>query len=631
MPLTQTGTIVHTDLEEFHGQVGSWTPDRPFPLLAGPGVTRYQKLLATRGMTDLPAVTPERRPGVVLSAGSRAALAAGHLLAAATGRPHQYLEVWELPDALAAHRDTLVAVVGLAGDLSALGDWPGGLAPRAGVLTARDAPALISLVYRTLTLQALGTTGRFKVTHPAESDAATANAVGFDELTPLTQDAFQRLVVRSHGRECCAHLPDGIICGRSDHRDGLLPLLDEDDRVPSCLRGGGCFRTDLDDEARLSAADINASLVFVQSCSAVALGNNAFPAEVNLGLGFLSGVSVAVVGPVGVHAAQGVSKVDFEAGVAQGLPLGEVVERLNVHAQRTTGELARFGLFGDPALTFATPPAQNPAGRRAPARLADVAVTGLAPADPALLDRLTYWNGTVLPRLARLHWLGVEPDQARMTELRARIRSATSEQLRGATAGETSALAAELTALQADLMRDLVGRVHETWWQFTDGTLSALRQVSAEPLTCPGCRKDRAVLLRLEHRVEPELRVQCVQCRRCGSLQWSTGEITDTGQYGAYEIRARRGTPAPLHRRVLNSTGQESHGAVGFAFVAGTFAGLPEGWSRAEALPPRRPRGFDWTVDLDSPEVVPDEHEAVFLQLVDGVYEATTLTVLLTD
>jgi hypothetical protein len=618
--------------EQVRAAAAAWLPGRPLPLPAGDMVERHRRLLAAGGTWPAPAA--DRRPGVVLSTESADAEAAAHVLATATCRPHHHVPLAALADELRRHAGGPVALVGLADDLERFGDWPGMLAPRLGVLTGRGPASLYWLIYRTLTTHAWPASRDLLVSHPFQSDAAEADAVALDELEELVREPSRRLVVRSFGRECCVNLPDGVICGRSAPPEQVTAAA-EGDRVPSCLRGGGCFRTDLDPEQRLTASDIDAQMVFLHTCSSIAVGNQVFPAAVNLGVGFLSGTAVAVIGAVGVHAAHEELRHVFQRAHAEGLALGDILERMNRTSEKLHGDMGRFGLLGDPAVVLPaprrpeTPPGRDvpgprsgstavPGGREAAPHLTAVPRPealrpGTPVADPAALGRLRHWHGVVLPGLLRLRWLDVPVDEARLRDLSARVREAAAAQF-SAAPGEAAALVeAELSTVHGEILAGLVEHAHSSWWDFTDSVLPALRQEDSRPCDCPGCGRPIATAIRYAHQVDDALSIRVVRCRRCGLVRQSTGGPDTPRVVCAGLLRGRRGTVPEFTATLVNPGPRDGHGAVGHAFLAGEHSGMPVGDSRPLDVPAGRQHEFALAVDLRGTAARPHEHElAVF-------------------
>ncbi|MFI6178983.1 hypothetical protein ACIA8R_25845 [Nonomuraea sp. NPDC051191] len=591
----------------------SWAPGQPFPVLDGPSVERYRSVLLRRGRPEWPAIDGSPRDGVVLSVGGEESEAAAVLLARATDRPHAHLGLSELAGAIGRHADEPIALVGLVDDFAALGDWPGCLAPRLGVVTARDASSLSCLVYRTLTLHALGQARDFTILHPEDEEADSADAVAWDELLSLKDEPVRLLAMRTHGMECGANLPDAILCGRSDYLGKPLPVLNGEHRAVSCLRGAGCYRKDLKDEQRLPVADLDASVVLAQSCMSVAVGNNVFPGDVGFGVGFMAGTAVAVIGTIGKHLDDAGFMHEMRAGLAAGGSLGHVLEQVNEQAMLVGGEMSRFGLLGDPTLVLNPDAAPEP--RRRPALPDERDNRGLA--------ELAYINTEVIPRLLRLRWLDVGVPEGRIAELRRGIKAAAGGRRTAPPETELVAVAGQLAAVQAEVATSLIQQIQSSWWHFTQTALPAFDKVSEEPQRCPKCKLDSAFLATFAHRIEPELRISTVQCRRCGDLWWSTSGSTVAWE-AEHVVWLRHDRPRELTATVSNHTGRRLAGMVGFAISAGNFLNLPAGWSARCDLDPGESQDIPWTVTAAS-GVVPHEYEGWCVRLFDGVYSASTM------
>ncbi|MFC7100719.1 hypothetical protein ACFQQB_09750 [Nonomuraea rubra] len=443
-------TVLCRDAADFAARAGAWAPGRPFPLLACPALDRYRSLFPGG---RLPEAERAGRPGVVVSVGDAAP--AGRMLAAATGREHHEVEPEHLLKRLAGYAGELVAVVGLAEDLTAAGDWPGATGATVGVLATRDLPSLACLVYRSLTVGAVGEDRVFIASHPMLEDSESADTVEFAGLGVLRERRLKVVVVRSLGKECCVGLPDGIICGRSDPIDGPLPPFEPHYRHMPCMKGEGCHRADLTEDQRLPAADVHATVVFTHSCGSIGVGANLYPNHIALALGFMEGTAVAVVGAMGVHIVQRSAQAEFESALADGLPLGRVVERLADRVHPINGYLNRFGLLGDPGLVVPWP-----SGRAA------LRSTPGPRADEAVVRRLAELNNVILPRLERLPWLEPVVDAAEITGLRERVRDLSADLVAPGLAGEVTRLEDEIADFQVRTVRQVAASIYVSGWNY---------------------------------------------------------------------------------------------------------------------------------------------------------------------
>ncbi|MEO3871128.1 hypothetical protein ABGB18_20140 [Nonomuraea sp. B12E4] len=603
--------VLCRDAAEFAARAGGWTPDRPFPLLAGPALDRYRSLFPGG---RLPVAERTPRPGVVVSVGDGAA-AAGRMLAVATDREHHRVEPERLLKELTAYVGELVAVVGLAEDLTAAGDWPGESGAGVGVLATRDLPSLACLVYRSLTVDAVGDDRLLVASHPMLEDSELADTVEFAGLDVVRERRLKVVVVRALGKECSVALPDGIICGRSDPIDGPLLRFEPRYRHMPCMKGEGCHRADLPEERRLRAADLHATLVFTHGCGSIGVGANIYPNHIALALGLLEGTAVAVVGAMGVHIVQRSAQGEFEAALADGLPLGRVVERLAARVHPINGYLNRFGLLGDPGLVVSWP-----------GRAGAVRTTPTRRADESVVRRLAQLNNVVLPRLERLTWLEPVVDAAAVAGLNERVRDLSADLIAPGLSEAVTQLEDDVAGFQLRTVRDVAGSIYVSGWNYGGPSLDGLRQVSQQDRTCPNCGRDTAVLVTLRHAVHDRLTVRTLQCRRCGDIWWTSedGE-PEVVLHGPVDVDARRGSVAGLTREIRNGSGERLRGGIGFAFAMRKQFGLPPETSAPVSVAPYGTASYTADIDLVTYRPRPDVHTSVFVAILNGHYLASAL------
>lgn len=603
-------------IADYRERADAWSEGLPFPVLAGPSLNRYRSLFPEG---RLPEVDTAPRAGTVISVGGDAG-SAGRLLAVATGREHRVVEPGALARELAPRAGELVAVVGLAEDITASGDWPGAHGAVVGVVTARDLAALTCLVYRSLTAHAAAEDRVFVATHPMLEDAELADTNEFEDILELGRRRPRLLVLKALGKECCAALPDGILCGRSDAIDAPLPPTDHTYRHMPCMHGAGCHRADLAADRRLPAAELHATVVFTHSCSSIAVGTNAYPHHVALGLGLLEGTAVAVIGALGVHIVQRGAQQDLEGALSENLPLGHAVERLNERAHPINGWLNRFGLLGDPGLVLGLP-----AGRAEGAHLAK-AVEAAGRRDGEAVRDLAYVNNVVLPRLERLCWLEPGVDALAVEGFRVRVREVAEDLQAPDLASLVAGIETDLAAFQHATAAAIVHDIYVNGWNYGGPSLDGLREVSQRPATCPNCARDRAALIVMRHVVHANLTVRTLQCRRCGDLWW-TSEESDEPAFvleGALDTDAVSGRVTGLSRSLRNDSEHILRGGIGFAFAMRRFLGLPPEVSAPIAVLPGQKEEFTAEIDLVGHQPRPDVHTGVFIAIVNGAYIASS-------
>ncbi|TDD20289.1 hypothetical protein [Nonomuraea diastatica] len=616
-------TKIYSDIELFRRAAEEWSRERQFPLLAGPETARAAHWLTRNGdVADLPAVSPEPRPGVVVSCGDGAVAAIAGLLARATDRSHEHVAPSEVPGLLAHRTGELVALVGLPDDIEAIGDWPGQWAPALGVVTARGLPALAALVYRSLILPDLPTAPDRRLVHPSMPGSQDADVISYGEKDLLTERPSRVLALRSHGRECCVHLPDGIICGRSDSLD-TYHEAQPGRRLPSCMLGTGCFRLDLDPEDRIPARSLTASVVYVHACDPVAPGVNAMPHSVNVALGFLDGTAVAVVGAVGRQRADPDAEKVLVDALNAGLRLGEAVTLLNEHGQGAGGEMSVTGLLGDPAIIVpdaaVSDVVHQDAGRAMPAAIA---------VDPAHIDEARYLTGSVLRPLDVLRWADVPADRAELARIddAALLVAQACLQAGHPAAGQVPTLlkelADDLVSVQHRMLDGLAGNAYGTWWQFGGPARTVYRQDSAHAERCPHCGRPSGRRVVYRHHVKEALELRLGLCRRCGPWQWRIGREEAVRHRTAIDRIAYVGEPGTVTMTLENPFERTVRGAAAFCFVNGAYERHQKPACWPLALGPGERREVTAAVTVQR-AVNPDLHEAVFMTLLDG-----TLTVL---
>lgn len=593
---------------EYEAAAGRWSPGAPFPVLAGPSLERYRAILPGRA---LPAVRPAKRAGRVVSTGGDVSRSAARLLAVATGRPHRHLAPHEVLDDLAGTREVPSAVVGLPDELAGIGDWPGRDGGLVGVLTGRTEAALSCLVYRSLTAGAGVADRTFFASHPLLPGAMEADAVSIADLAYLRGHRPALVVLSGQGRECCTSLLDGMVCGRSEPLGVPLPA-GALERTTPCMSGQGCFRTDLTADDLIPAAEINAQLALVHSCSAVAVGTNAFPAAISVTLGLLDGTTVAVIGALGVHLADRYVPGQVQDALAEGVPLGEIVRLL--HHSSGGNPLMRFGLLGDPAQVLPAPAHPAPVRRRRAAQAA------------AVIAGLTRLND-VLIRLQRLHWLEVPVPAGALEEIREQMRRLCADPSDPQAPAELVEMEKTCQAVQMEILERLIARIHGPGWD--PGWRSrGFRYVEGRPAGCPSCLRPIATNLLLRHPLEPALFLRTLQCRRCGDVWWHTGSAEPpVAVVGPLEITVSRGPRAEFARELVNRSGDTVPAAAGFSFRRRKNLGLPPGAALPVTLPPYG--RYRWKRELDLVTGTPpvDTHSMLDVVLCDG--ELQTATVML--
>ncbi|MEV0238055.1 hypothetical protein [Nonomuraea sp. NPDC050786] len=613
--------ILCADQAEYIERAGSWRPGESFPVLDGPSLTRYQKLFDG---TEMPTVRQTRRVGRVVSVGGAVSRAAGHLLAAATHRPQRHIPGGELLAEIGRSPDEILAVVGLTDDFADVVDWPGKATARIGLVAARSASALSSLLYRSVTIESAPAEDRFFVAMNALLPGADNGcAVELSELDLVRNNRVRALTIHAPGRECSANLLDTVICGRE--KPLSIPMYPEPGlRATPCLLGDGCFRADLAESEILQAADLNAAVIYLNTCSAIAIGAHAYPYGLSVALGALEGTAVAVVGVVGTTFLQLAGERNLQCGLSEGLPLGEIVHEMTLRNRPLAGDLSRFGLLGDPGIVMPWNTAET--------RASTAPRSWAGPWDEEALARLTALNRDVIPRLERLRWLGLSVPDEELLKIRQRIRQLTvgaqDAAPRPAAEAEVEEVEEALVHIQQSMVGAQLQQIFRTGWTFVGPAYRGLTQVSEQAVTCPSCGEPRATRATMQHQVEPELFIQTLQCLRCGIVWWSTEPDERTVAItGPIDVRARLGEVSFFDRQISNHGADVLRGAVGYTFRHHD-RGLPAPeWTETCWIAPDRARDFRPVLDLRVAHPLRDAHTTPFIALLNGIYTASAATI----
>jgi hypothetical protein len=587
-----TQTYVRAEPADFVRHAEKWTPGKPLPVIDGPELERYEVLLADVGVT-IPFVPGSQWPGVVVSVGSPVVAAAAGLLAAATGRPHHHTTANLLRDTVDKYPDVPVALTGTAADLACAAEWLYTDDRMLGLVSTRTEAGLTALVLRTLTVASLPLDGRYTVSSMGLHQWDQADAVSVDEAAELRGRYVGTMVLRTLGRECAVVLSDGVLCGRSDAKVPLpLPTFGPAARSSACMRGGGCFFEDLRDDRLLPTASIRAGFILSQTCMTVSVGANEYPLDLGFGLGFMDGVSVAVLGPVGNHADRRAVRELYETCPPAGQTLGELLAELNQLGHGITGDRVEFALLGDPALRMPT---------SAPARPVHTAVHYAVP------PRLAELQQDVLPRLARLEWLTPQTGwDAR--PLRNDLRQLVRHSLQwGPATADLEPVESDLAALQREVLTHFTDTTHNQFWDFKESLLPGLDQLSVEDANCPSCGRRTASHIVLRHPVERELGLVAFRCSACADLAWSTDPAGELRTSPPTMALATKGSGLHVSWDVHNTTATARIVHTGFAFQLGVKRDLP----RTEPSTLRLAAGETTTIVYHLPitETTPERNE----------------------
>jgi hypothetical protein len=592
-------------MEDVARSVSESDCDGPLPVADCPAGRRLAERRAQAA-----SATHARHSGAVACVTGDDAVPLARLLAVRTGRP-----LIEFPRSSCLHeRDSPDPVTLVATSAQVSDDFLARLSTvrRAGVLTARDLGTLSALVAKSIL--GIGAPGDRTVsvdtvfTAPGEDNPTSLN-----EFLAQMDGGVGMLGMTTHGRECLMHLDDAVICGRAQVPG---PLTVEADAAftgrTSCQWGEGCFRDHWTGARLFPAAEVRASLVFMDSCAAMKSGSSQFDSSTTLVLSLLEGDVLGVVcSPWTRDGLPRLSDV-FCAAVRAGASLGTAVDLGNEAIARSGRSVGFFSLLGDAGLhpfpempvpvhtAQVSGPVEVGAGgtrvRLPPERLSQVTLDGpviavhvaddevfVVPSPPrpdavrAELGFLPTDTGPPVRQLAGtaqaysdIWCLGVRLKQAPQAELRRHILECyeSSADSVPSAADFTPRLEAAWKVaadLDHEIVSQLISATAKTRLHLTERYFRHSERKSLGPAACPECGL-AAEINSWQHIIVRDMRRQVVSCHACS-------ELIDRDTANPVEVRltgpvhARRGQRLDQQAEITNRRDHAVSGWLGYALL----------------------------------------------------------------
>ena len=484
---------------------------------------------------------------------------------------------------------------------------------QAGVLTARDLGTLSALVAKSVL--GVGAAGDRTVsvdtvfTTPGEQ-----NPTSLGELLTQLDGGVGMLGMTTHGRECLMHLDDAVICGRALEPPPRLAV--EPDAAftgrTSCQWEEGCFRDHWTGDRLFPAAEIRASLVFMDSCGAMKTGWSQFDSSTTLVLSLLEGDVLGIVcSPWTRDGLPRLSDV-FVAAVRGGMSLGAAVDLGNQAIARSGRSVGFFSLLGDAGM-HPFPDMAGPTSTTQSEGTVEVGASGLRvrlprahfgrvtldgpviavrvaddelfvvpspPSQERVRAELSLLPAGTLPSIGRLAesaqaysdiWcLGVRLKQAPQAELRRHIlecyeSSADSVPPAAEFIPRLDAAWKVAGDLDREIVTQLISATAKTRLHLTERYFRHSQRESLGLAACPECGL-AAEVNSWQHIVVRGMRRQVVSCHACSELidrdTASPVEVRLTGP-----VHARRGQPLPQQAEITSRSDQAVAGWLGYAML----------------------------------------------------------------
>lgn len=226
-----------------------------------------------------------------------------------------------------------------------------------GVLTARSPEAAFQLIVRSARARLAPPPPRRVLVSRADEltvdpQALPEDLIVLNRLNTTVETIRQVLAepadlvsILAHGRDDSLWVEGGLICGRADGAPGARSL--RFGGLPSCAHGGNCF---VPSRRLMDAAELTATVVFINSCSALKINSSIFPTDYNVGLRILDGQACAVLASPFMTDGKIWQNLLFHFLAGSGEPLGRSLAVVNNATVLSGLDFPGIVLIGDPLL-----------------------------------------------------------------------------------------------------------------------------------------------------------------------------------------------------------------------------------------------------------------------------------------
>lgn len=232
--------------------------------------------------------------------------------------------------------------------------------------------------------------------------------------------------------------------------------------------------------------------------------------------------------------------------------------------------------------------------------------------------------------LDALTWLDLDVRALRARRLLASLRDAweLGRQEKAPTGGGGAAVptalaipvADQVQAAQVELVRELVHRMNDAFWEYPVPMTSELElyQVGARP--CRWCRNRISDEIEYRHRLLADLTVAGEHCARCGETGWwaGVGRPSFTHHTPPEQIHTGRRGPARITSTVRSTDSATIQGVSAFTFSEGPVQRLSTVVVEEREIAPGESVRLDISVKMDDPLLKADQHQAYFVHCYAG-------------
>ncbi|ADL52832.1 hypothetical protein [Clostridium cellulovorans] len=150
----------------------------------------------------------------------------------------------------------------------------------------------------------------------------------------------------AHGRDCCIHLSDAVICGKSNK---YKHKVENESLLPGCSTDGLCYRKKFNGPNVIDASKIKSPIIFSNSCSTLKISKALVEIEYSISLNALDGYSIAYVGSSLVKGTNTWVNYLFNYLIKVGKSLGEACNIVNSCIRAQEKDFPCFKIIGDPS------------------------------------------------------------------------------------------------------------------------------------------------------------------------------------------------------------------------------------------------------------------------------------------
>ena len=166
------------------------------------------------------------------------------------------------------------------------------------------------------------------------------------QMFSLLTHPVRLLAITGHGRNDVVHLPHALLCGRN----GTSEQFGENDKLAVCAFSGKCFHKE---QRRISPLDLQASILFLNSCSAITGSSGIFSPDFSLDAAILKNKRIShFIGSPVIHHGESAQAELLSILLDHGVSIGQAVEIIDNASLLQSIDTQSLLIYGDPSAQF---------------------------------------------------------------------------------------------------------------------------------------------------------------------------------------------------------------------------------------------------------------------------------------